>query len=658
MNDRLTLLNIAPLLPGYEDLLAEDIRRMYQTGVITETAFIMSLVPEGDPPVDKAKLLGDLFEKHRAAIGKTNMPVGILLQSTVGHGWVPPARSPFQKQVRGNGENTYKFCPMDKDFEAYIFDTVSRLAKRKPDFFMLDDDTRFLTCLNGCFCPLHIAEFNREQGTAYDESGLRLAVDQDRQIAAAYDDLLKRTMVRHARNIRNAIDSVDPALHCQFCICVQDVRHAPEMAETLAAPGNPVTIRLNNGLYLQDTPREIPSWLWRTDWQLRVLGPEVRVLGEPDTCPQNNYSTSAAILHCHMTHSILSGCKGGKLWLTRTSVPEMASGVRYRKILSHNRNFYETIAATAPAWHGVTAPVPSPDFLNFPLWDLKEPEKNIPVHLVEGGNWSSLVLGKMGFPVCNKGVWELLEGDTVALAGADCAFLSDEELKTLFRKCHVLLDGAAAEDVVRRGFGEETGLLAVEEISGKSVALETFPDGKLIAGQTRMRKITASPACEVLSELWHKESRYAEEKCFIAPGAVKFVNPAGRTVISMACMVQILGHGAFGMMNETRKAVLKTWLDMLSPLPWYVPGDDEVLFRYGRSGEYDILAVTDISLDDMPEIPLAGSAAKKALCVEMLLADGRWEECPFDRTAAGIVIRHTCRTLRPAVFRVRREDGV
>ena len=657
MKDRLTLLNIAPMLEGYEKEIAADIRRMYETGVITENAFIMSLVPEGNPPADKGKILGDLFLTHREALGKTDMPVGILLQSTMGHGWVPSARSGFQTLLEGNGNRPYIFCPLDEGFQEYIYNTVAALAKLKPDFFMLDDDTRLITGRDGCFCPLHVAQFNRENGTSYDWRSLMRAVSEDEGLAAAYDDLLKRSVLQHARTIRRAIDSVDPELHCSFCLCAHDVRHAPEMAAALAAPGKPVTIRINHGLYLHDSLRDLPGWLWKTECQLHVLGPEVRVLSEPDTCPHNNYSTSAAMLHFHMVNSMLSGCKGGKMWLSRTAVPEPASGVRYRRKLAENREFYETSAKLSPAWGGVTGLVPGREFLNFPMRDLGLPVPGgrcQPKHEVRDLNWNVKVFGRMGYPVRFASASELRDGDVAALTGSDCAFLSDAELATVFARCHVLLDGSAAEAVVRRGFTAETGLTGTEEIAGKSVALETFPDGKYIAGQTGMFKLTASDACEELSQLWHKDFRYSPEKSYIAPGAVQFVNASGRTVISTACSVPEQGHGAFGMMNETRKAVLRKWLDVLSPLRWFIPGDDEVLFRYGISDGADILAVTDLSLDDMPQISLAGQGASAVENVEFLQADGSWKNCTFDRSEAGITVHLCCRPLHTQILRIHR----
>ena len=52
-------LNIAPLLPDYKDEITADIRKMYADGIITSTAFSMTLVPEGDPVFQIIFLLPD-----------------------------------------------------------------------------------------------------------------------------------------------------------------------------------------------------------------------------------------------------------------------------------------------------------------------------------------------------------------------------------------------------------------------------------------------------------------------------------------------------------------------------------------------------------------------------------------------------------------------
>ena len=74
------------------------------------------------------------------------------------------------------------------------------------------------------------------------------------------------------------------------------------------------------------------------------------------------------------------------------------------------------------------------------------------------------------------------------------------------------------------------------------------------------------------------------------------------------------------------------------------------------SGGYDILVLTDLSHDEMPLIPLAGTSAERVVSVERLLADGRWAPCRFSRDGSGITVFHSCRPLQTVVLRVRVEE--
>ena len=96
-------LNIAPMLPEARDEIVKDLLDMYRRGCITETAFLVKLVPEGNPVVDKAAILGKRFEDFRRGVSSCDMPVGILLQATIGHGWVPASKANFTTIVREDG---------------------------------------------------------------------------------------------------------------------------------------------------------------------------------------------------------------------------------------------------------------------------------------------------------------------------------------------------------------------------------------------------------------------------------------------------------------------------------------------------------------------------------------------------------------------------
>lgn len=382
-------LNIVPMLTEHKEEIAADTLQLYHDGSVTESAFILSLVPEDEPPVDKAKILGERFEDFRSALGKTDMPVGILLQSTLGHGWNPNSTSHFTRLVQPDGRSPYVFCPLDPKFQKYVFDAVTHLAKTKPDFFMVDDDFRLLSGRDGCFCPLHLARFNAEHGGGWTRESLVAALRTFPELAAAYDRLQQQSLVELAQLIRKAIDTVDPKIPCSFCTCAGDIRHAPAVASALAADGDRPVVRINNARYLQDSARSLPGWLLGTSRQIAAMPPGSRLYCEPDIYPHNRYSTSVTMFHSQIVHSLLSGCRGGKLWLSRTAIYEPASGKPYRKQLREYPRFYEALSKLPAPDAGVATVLSPRGAMNFPdIW-----KANSKV------TWGSDVLAKMGIPV-------------------------------------------------------------------------------------------------------------------------------------------------------------------------------------------------------------------------------------------------------------------
>ena len=53
----LQLYTIMPLDTAHLDEICEDIREQYEKGIATCPLFSMTLVPEGEPPVNKAEIL-------------------------------------------------------------------------------------------------------------------------------------------------------------------------------------------------------------------------------------------------------------------------------------------------------------------------------------------------------------------------------------------------------------------------------------------------------------------------------------------------------------------------------------------------------------------------------------------------------------------------
>jgi hypothetical protein len=85
----LKTLHVMPLLHGHEHELAADAERLLDAGVCSDIACMMTLVPEGNPPEDKARILGERFTAFRRVFKGDASRLGILAQATIGHGWAP-----------------------------------------------------------------------------------------------------------------------------------------------------------------------------------------------------------------------------------------------------------------------------------------------------------------------------------------------------------------------------------------------------------------------------------------------------------------------------------------------------------------------------------------------------------------------------------------
>ena len=628
-------LNILPLVTDHADELVEQQHELFAAGAIDCVAFSFTLVPEGIPALNKAACTRRfrIFQEKLRPLG---IPCGILFQATWGHGWTPDEPTDFQRIVRIAGDRPYTMCPEGEPFREYVFKSVATAASAHPDFMMLDDDTRFITGRHACFCPLHTALYNAKYKKQLTSDELREAVKSDETVAREMDAVLQESMQKYARLIRSAIDSVDKRIHCSFCLCAEDVRHAPEVARILAGEGREMIIRINNGRYLQDTLRTIPEWLHKTAYQVAALPEETTVLCEPDTFPQNRYSTPAAMLKAHLLFSAFEGCRGCKIWVTRMSFFEPESGRAYRKILCDNARMFQFAFDLKPKWHGVCIPLPETPRFNFQPSDF-------PWH--EG--WHC-VFARMGIPL-----YFIKKPETVsALAQAQIDELSDEQLKSIFQTS-VLLDGGAAEALTRRGMASLCGCEA-QSWDLPHVSLEQLADGTKMGAAWLYAKL--SPLNEnttVLSTLLHRPYALSDKTDKLTPGTIRSRNAAGRLAITIANHLGGKSFNAFGIFNEIRKRQLIDLLNQLAPLPVWYPEDGELLLKAGTLADGTrLVVIANLSLDCHDKIPLCGPWMDTSTSIQRLQGDGQWKEIPFDRQNGIVAMKSFLPPLDVAVFRV------
>ena len=627
-----------PLLPGREAELAADAESLLATGVCTDIACMLTLVPEGDPPEDKARILGDQFTAFRDGFKGDKARVGILAQATIGHGWIPDEPTSFQKIIRPDGSAAYQMCPLDPAFQDYIRDTFRHLAALKPAFFMIDDDFRLLCGRNGCYCPLHLAEIGRRLGGSFTRESLLATLRSDSAAAHRYDGLLLDSLRLIADIMRDAIDATDPSIPGSLCTCHGDVRHAGPLSRVLAGKGNSRLVRINNARYLSPEMRSFPNRMYDGAAQIAGLDPDVTVLAETDTCPQNRYSTGANLMHAHYAGSILEGCHGAKHWITRTGAYQPTSGAAYRAILRKYHGFYETLFTAVqdsrPSGYAA-AVLPGTPFFN--------PAPDRGDSCSSWKTWGAL-LGVLGLP-CN---YAKMPDLPAMMTEADVGLFSDVDLKRLLKN-GLLLEGRAAERLCQRGFSAEIGIRA-EPWEGPRVSGEQW--GRVILGTdvTYSRLTPADPRVKIHSTLMHRKSGVSPDFTELGPAVTLFENASGGRIAAFAANFGLNNSlSSFGFYDEDRKRELVELLQFVcgKPVEFYYPGDAEVYLKVRRftDGRY-LLAFFNLGHDPLDVLPV--NSAYSIANVEMIASDGSWEHV----AVADGCLQTSLVAAQPKVFRV------
>ena len=635
-------INVTPLLEGQAEATAEDLAFLAGDTIINGAAYTCTLVPEGNPAVDKAAIYARRYREVAPLVkAKCGIRQGVLFQATMGHGRTPNARTPWQTVVRKDGGTMYKFCPLDVRFLDHMSAQARTLAAVNPDFFMVDDDTRLITGVHGCYCPLHLAEFAKRTGRTWTREELLAAFRTDAKLAQEWDLLLADSIAGLMERIRAAFPSATPGV---FCCCAQDAHHAARMARILSAPEQKPVVRINGAPYCNEL---LYAGLAKSSLLAREIadiGPGVTILSESDTCPQNRYATSATRLLDYMETMTFDGCDGAKIWLTRGGNPhERESGRIYRKLLAARSGLLREIAALELDRDGVTVPVPERrpfgTEVAYDSWD-----------------WGTAYFGRMGFP-CRTG--RVRKGDVVALVGEDLKYFSDAELTNMLSGA-ALLDGAAARGLTARGFGALIGAEAVEW-RGKTISAEDFGDERLSGTVNGAADLTRrADGARECSRFLHSDSGLVKAQEYLAPGSLKFVNGlGGRIAVLAPDLPRHLDLTHFVYFNETRKRQMAKTLRWLGngrmPGGAYYVGDAPVWCKAGVTKEdARVLFFDNIDLDAVEPLNVRFDVAPKTIA--RLCDDGIWRSVRFAAGADGVCeIQVKLETMRPVVLRVETE---
>ena len=628
--DKFTILDIAPFSPGSEERLAREMVEYRDRTGENVVLYCLSFHPEGRPAIAKAAFLVESYRKLRRALEGSGIRLGVLIQSLLGH-W--PAgggnREPWTRSVTLEGKEK-RFCPLDPGCRTYLRDVARMVAAEHPCFVLLDDDVH----ANGffgqeCFCERHVARFNAENGTAHTPESLRAAVagcQPGDAVCAAFQKLQRQFVDDLVGVVRSAIDEVDPAIPAGACTPGGERRFAGDVARRVAARGQTPVLRIDNALYNQRSLVNFAGSLAHTMAMRDFHAAVPCLLDESDTFPHNRWSVPASLLAMKLQGAAFCGLRGSKLWFCNAHKGTFPVSRAYTDALAEMRGQCSAIvkAANGSELSGIVVPVVGgrgpwhPSMRSEPF--------------VGDGNWGVGMAGGFGVPFRCGG--DFAKDALHALGGAEAVErLGDDELSELFRH-RVLVDGAAAVALTKRGLSHLTGVRATECPLGYT--FERDADGgatyEFWQGGAPLLEPLA-PDAEIVTELCRSPFAGSPEVEVVAPGMVRTTNALGGRVVTTAFFAK--GHGMFQpALTDMRKAWFLKALSKLGWDDWAVLNDqDATVLERRRPDGTTLLAIFNTGFDELGPIRLRAPFAPGT--VELLGPHGDWHRIDATSPASG-----------------------
>lgn len=229
------------------------------------------------------------------------------------------------RDLETGAEAEDSFCPLDPGFRTVFVRNLTKLATTRPDLIMIDDDLRLAghgPVAVGCACPRHMALFNEraraagviEQDMTREELAAVLLTGKPTGHRRVWLELQGDTLRDFARDLRAAVDTVDPHIRLGHCACLstwdQDGVSSIELARIFAGQNKPF-LRLIGAPYwnailvfrvtglgtVTDVIRMEKAWC-------EQYAPDIELMSEGDTFPRPRFNTPASYLECY--HQVLT----------------------------------------------------------------------------------------------------------------------------------------------------------------------------------------------------------------------------------------------------------------------------------------------------------------------------------------------------------------
>ena len=296
-----------------KEKLVSDLKR-----INAHRVFLTLATYETDPAARKAVM--DTFRENAAFLKQEGFEVGAWLWALhTTQPAFPQMQSLDGKDIRG------VCCPADREFVQFSADYVAEIARNGAQIILFDDDLRYgfqEGNAPGCLCPQHLAQIESILGEKVSLEQMRqhLLNGGQNKYRDAFLQANGDALNNFARQVRQAVDRVDPQVRIGICACMSswdlDGTDAYELATLFAGNTRPLVrligapywaVKRSWGCWLQDViqlHRLESAWTNKGD---------VELLAEGDTFPRPRTNCPAAYLEGFDTAIRASGCAHGIL---------------------------------------------------------------------------------------------------------------------------------------------------------------------------------------------------------------------------------------------------------------------------------------------------------------------------------------------------------
>lgn len=566
----------------------------------------------------------------------------------------------FQGIVKADGsEHPFANCPLDEAFRhRFSCDVADFAAVTHPAFIITEDDFS-VSAAAGCYCDLHIREFNRRYGFDFTREQL-VAVLSERtpeaiEIIKKWRELAKDSQVGLAAAMREELDKRTPEIpmgYLQAGLSDNDGDCTYDIARAMAGDRHVPFSRLYGATYGGIVAREIPQLLYHMLYSKQHITQEFLHYMEADTFPHNRFFSAGCQVAATMAVVFSYGFDGA-LFIVCQLLDGGNEETAYSKVYAQERVRFEALhqAVKHCRLKGV-------ETCYHPLYSSLDDEQSVP------WSWWAQLLGRFGIPYVTT------ESDVVFMEDRIARYADDDYIKRALSKT-VIVDSAAAKILCQRGFGAYLGVdvgddckqgmlqwdLATREIIKEEYA-GRLPGRHMTApwmlapkGNGKMLRMTVTDSsCRVLTEL------YDGNREFIAPAMTMYDNALGGTAVVMGLTVE--KNGSQALYNYRRKHLLQTVVAACSDAYCMVKEAPDVMVVENQAADdtcdfRELLTLVNMCEDPLEQVVLRlPQTLRDTQTLQMLDVEGQWLSVAFSHTDDGVIIHHVLEYCRPMYIKI------